>query len=80
MKVTSKALNYFKTTAENPSDYNFMTGYGLDIEEGKMYNAKIKEEFKRDDIILIQIGATIGVHTGPNPLGLGFIKQYEKLR
>lgn len=35
----------------------FITGYGYDIEEGKLYNEKLKEILKREDVLLIQIGA-----------------------
>lgn len=69
LKATDAALNYFKENKENPDDYQFITGYGYDIEEGKLYNEKLKEILKREDVLLIQIGATIGVHTGPYPLG-----------
>ena len=77
LKATDAALNYFK---ENPDDYQFITGYGYDIEEGKLYNEKLKEILKREDVLLIQIGATIGVHTGPYPLGVGFIKKYDRVK
>ena len=63
LKATDAALNYFKENKENPDDYQFITGYGYDIEEGKLYNEKLKEILKREDVLLIQIGATIGVHT-----------------
>ena len=74
------ALNYFKENKENPDDYQFITGYGYDIEEGRLYNEKLKEILKREDVLLIQIGATIGVHTGPYPLGVGFIKKYDRIK
>ena len=45
-----------------------------------MYNEKLKEILKREDVLLIQIGATIGVHTGPYPLGVGFIKKYDRVK
>lgn len=78
--ATDAALNYFKENKENPDDYQFITGYGYDIEEGKLYNEKLKEILKREDVLLIQIGATIGVHTGPYPLGVGFIKKYDRVK
>lgn len=80
LKATDAALNYFKENKENPDDYQFITGYGYDIEEGKLYNKKLKEILKREDVLLIQIGATIGVHTGPYPLGVGFIKKYDRVK
>ena len=79
LKATSKALEYFEETRNNKDDYQFVTGYGLDEEEGKLYNDKFKQILGRNDVLLIQIGATIGVHTGPYPLGVGFIKKYEKI-
>ena len=80
LKATDAALNYFKENKENPDDYQFITGYGYDIEEGRLYNEKLKEILKREDVLLIQIGATIGVHTGPYPLGVGFIKKYDRIK
>ena len=80
LKATDAALNYFKENKENPDDFQFITGYGYDIEEGKLYNEKLKEILKREDVLLIQIGATIGVHTGPYPLGVGFIKKYDRVK
>ena len=80
LKATDAALNYFKENKENPDDYQFITGYGYDIEEGKLYNEKLKEILKREAVLLIQIGATIGVHTGPYPLGVGFIKKYDRVK
>ena len=80
LKATDAALSYFKENNENPDDYQFITGFGYDIEEGMAYNEKLKEIFKRDDILLIQIGATIGVHTGPYPLGVGFIKKFDRIK
>ena len=34
----------------------------------------VKERLGIDKIELYQIGATIGVHTGPYPIGVGIIK------
>ncbi len=77
IKATNLALEYFEKNNENKDEYQFTTGYGYDIEEGKYFHDRFKEILKRDDIGLFQIGATIGVHTGPYPLGIGFIKKYE---
>ena len=37
----------------------------------------IKKRLGIDEIGIYQIGATIGVHTGPYPLGVGIIKKAE---
>lgn len=34
----------------------------------------VKERLGIDEIGIYQIGATIGVHTGPYPIGIGIIK------
>ena len=47
------------------------------MKEAEEYQQKVKEDLKRDDIELGQIGATIGVHTGPYPIGISFIKKYD---
>lgn len=80
LKATTLTLQYFKDNDEDPNDYQFVTGYGLDEEEGLLYHNKFKQSIRRDDVLLIQIGATIGAHIGPYPIGVGFIKKYEKVK
>ena len=64
---------------ENLADYVVDVGYGYDISEAEAFLAEIKEKFRGvldvDQIQLYQIGATIAVHTGPYPLGVGFLKK-----
>ena len=77
LKATSLAQEYFTKNKQNPDEYQFITGYGYDKEEADNFQQKIQELFHREDVLQIHIGATIGVHTGPHPIGLGFIKKYE---
>lgn len=77
IKATNLAFDYFTKTKENKDEYRFTTGFGYDIEEGMMFHERFKEMLHRQDVGIFQIGATIGVHTGPHPLGIGFIKKYE---
>lgn len=77
LKATSLAQEYFTKNKQNPDEYQFITGYGYDKEEADNFQQKIQELFHRKDVLQIHIGATIGVHTGPHPIGLGFIKKYE---
>ena len=43
---------------------------------GTIYQNKLKEKgYDIDTIPIFQIGATIGVHTGPYPLGIGVVKR-----
>lgn len=76
-KVIEMTNKYFTEKNEDKNDYNFVTGFGYDIEEGLAFNKKISEEVVGHEILNLQIGATIGAHTGPHPLGVGFIKKYD---
>ena len=64
---------------ENMKDYIVDIGFGYDIHEAEDFLAATKERFRDvldvDSIKLYQIGAAISVHTGPYPLGFGFLKK-----
>lgn len=81
-KVLDKMKDYFEQAKENPDDYVIATGYGLDKEEAIEFKNevlyKVAGYSSIKNIDLFQIGATIGVHTGPLPIGVGFIKKYDK--
>ena len=60
--------------------YSIAVGYGYDIEEGIAFRnqslALLKEKgYDINELPVYQIGATIGVHTGPYPLGFGIIEK-----
>ena len=60
--------------------YTFAMGWGYNREEAEPFFQQIRELFlerfgQTPDFIPIQIGATIGVHTGPHPVGIGFIEK-----
>lgn len=79
-KVLEQIKVHFETIKEDPKDYSIAVGYGYDIEETKDFKRKVAEllSINENEIIVQQIGATIGVHTGPHPLGIGLIKKYNK--
>lgn len=62
-------------------DYRFAVGFGYDVEEGKKFREEVEKDIQSQagekEVSLIQIGATIAVHTGPYAIGVGIIKQYE---
>ena len=43
----------------------------------EMLKDLVKERLGIEEIGIYQIGATIGVHTGPYPIGIGIIKHAE---
>ena len=81
-KIVEQTQKYFKESGENPDDYDFSVGYGYDAEEGKAFRDYILEDLKTysnlQSLDTFQIGATIGVHTGPHPLGIVCLKRYDR--
>lgn len=80
-KLREIMLKHFETSGENPKDYVFCIGYGYDYEEACEFRKEVEEWFapyvKLTDTLMLQIGATIAVHTGPYPLGVGLIRKYD---
>lgn len=78
-KVLELLKNHFKETGENPDDYLMVLGYGYDYEEAVEFREEMLESIAEytavKDVDIYQIGATIGVHTGPHPLGVGILKK-----
>lgn len=63
------------------SDCRAGTGFGYDMEEGARFHERAKsllrDTYGYDDgeFLSYQIGATIAVHTGPYPIGIGMIEK-----
>ena len=59
--------------------YSLAAGFGYDREEAEEYRRLVVERLgglvSLVELPLYQIGATIGVHTGPYPLGLGILER-----
>lgn len=83
-KVIENVIKHFKENHLNPYEYAFCVGYGYDKEEGEVFKnnleSSLKENFSdfHEPIMIQHIGATIGVHTGPYPIGVGLIEKYKK--
>ena len=80
-KVIELTKLYFEENHENPQDYIFSIGFGYDETEGyefkKMLDEMLQEIGACEESRIVQIGATICVHTGPYALGVGIMKKYE---
>lgn len=83
-RTTRKALDllleYLRESSLGIECYSLAVGYGYDREEGKAFRdhalAVLQEKgYDIREMPLYQIGATIGVHTGPYPLGFGIIEK-----
>ena len=61
-------------------NYSIAVGYGYDLQEAETFKEHLSEVLNSKgypvaDIPIYQIGATIGVHTGPYPIGIGIIER-----
>lgn len=79
-KVLNLLLEYLQEAPLGIENYSLTVGYGYDIEEGFALRdqalALLNEKgYEIKEIPAYQIGATIGVHTGPYPLGFGIIEK-----
>lgn len=80
-KIVEMTKNYLDEVNAKPGEYSFCIGYGYDYDEAVKFREMLKELVKErlgiDEIEIYQIGATIGVHTGPYPIGVGIIKKAD---
>lgn len=80
-KLVAQVRSHFAKTGESPDSYSLCVGYGYDRDEAERFRDALLADMKSysgvTDIPLFQIGATIAVHTGPHPLGVGLIKRYD---
>ena len=83
-RTSQKALNllleYLKESRLGIECYSLAVGYGYDREEGLSFRdhalSTLQEKgYGIKELPVYQIGATIGVHTGPYPLGFGIIEK-----
>ena len=78
-KTIDLITNYLEEQKEPISHFSVAVGYGYDYEEAVAYRDTVlnvlKEKYGLQELPIYQIGATISVHTGPYPLGLGIIKK-----
>lgn len=79
-KCIDLLLSYLEESKLDINCFSITVGYGYDIEEGKAFRDHALEVLQSkgyaiSEIPTYQIGATIGVHTGPYPLGFGIIEK-----
>ena len=82
-KIIDKMESYIQDLKIEPEDYFLVTGVGLWVPEYDEFKMRLRERlgtsgFRVREWEDIQIGATIGVHTEPYPLGAGLLRQWKK--
>lgn len=76
-KLIDIAQDHFKKIDEDPETYSFAVGTGIDLEEAEKFKDMVDEGLGIKVPTIGRIGVTIGTHTGPHPIGMGFIKKYD---
>ena len=80
-RLIEQTKEHFAKIGESPDDYQIVVGYGYDYEEAVSFRdellASMKTYSSYSAIEIFQIGATIGVHTGPYPIGLGLVRKFD---
>lgn len=81
-KVVDMFIDYLEKKKINLEEYHMATGIGLDVPEYESFKKYLKQKltekgYSADTWTQMQIGATIGVHTGPYPIGVGILKKAE---
>jgi DegV family protein with EDD domain len=80
-KLLIQIKEHFVNNNLDVNKYEIVVGYGYDYEEAVSFRDKVLESVKEysdiSSIDIYQIGATVGVHTGPYPLGVGLLEKYD---
>ena len=77
-KTVELMEEYLKEQTEPVDRFSIVLGFGYDYEEAVSYREMVLaalQKYGLNELSIYQIGATIGVHTGPYPLGLGIIRK-----
>lgn len=79
-KIIELVQKYFEENNLSTDDYNFSLGTGFDYEEADNYRKDFEDilHIKMADVESL-IGTTVGCHTGPHPIGIGFLRRYDTL-
>ena len=81
-RLIEQTKEHFNKIDESPDDYQIVVGYGYDVKEAEEFRDALLSSLKTysncQSIDIFQIGATIGVHTGPYPIGLGLVRKYDR--
>lgn len=77
VKVAKNCHKHFEDNKIDYKDYIFVIGTGYNTEDYETLKRRLAIYFPEADLPWGQIGATIGVHTGPFPIGVGIIKRYD---
>ncbi len=78
-RMVEMLFDYVEKQEIRLEDYSLATGVGLPVPEYDTFKEHLRQELQKRGYAVteweeFQIGATIGVHTGPYPMGVGLLK------
>lgn len=82
-KITQMLLDYLDELHAGISNYSLAIGAGYDMDEVETFRQSLigalseRHPVSQDALPIYQIGAAIGVHTGPYPIGIGIIERFD---
>ncbi len=76
LSIIQKINDHFCKHHLKKEDYVFSIGYCHNREEGEMFQKEVEEKVGVKTL-LSQIGMTIAVHTGPEALGVAFLRKFD---
>ncbi len=79
LKTLELVKSHFHKEGENIKDYDFVVGYSSDINAGENFLNQASDFLKinENDVLFKQITECPAVHTGPNTLGIAFLKKFN---
>lgn len=76
--IIEQVKKFFTSKNLNINDYTFYIGTGYDYDEAAKYTELFESQLGvKFSSIEAVIGTTVGCHTGPHPIGIGFIRKYD---
>ena len=79
-RVLELFYRYLERNQLDLSQYYLVTGYGLDLPECQAFTQRLlaglqERGYPEQPVVMLHIGVTIGVHTGPTPIGVGILQK-----
>lgn len=79
-KLSAAAMAHFQLIDNDPKDYSFLIGTTNTWDETDTFQEMLQSVLPESIFFApFQIGATIASHTGPDTIGVCFIKKYETI-
>lgn len=78
-RIVSMMEDYFEKEGLSVDDYDFGICRGIEDAEAVSIQSSVEEYIgHKIEYPLFQVGVTIGTYTGPDPVGIAFIKKFDR--